>query len=102
MLNSSLTVRERCANSHQDIWMSYTDDVIKRISEECNDLIFVLWGRFAQSKKKFIDLERHHILEASHPSHLSANRGGFFGCKHFSKINDILEKIGKKKINWSN
>lgn len=102
MLNSSLTVRERCANSHQDIWMSYTDDVIKRISDECKDIIFVLWGKFAQSKKKFIDLDKHHILEANHPSPLSANRGGFFGCKHFSKINDILEKLGKEKINWSN
>lgn len=102
LLNSALSVRERCANSHKDFWMNYTDNIIKRISEESENLIFILWGRFAQGKKKFIDLDKHTILEANHPSPLSANRGGFFGCKHFSKINDILEKQGKGKINWSN
>ena len=64
-------------------------------------MIFILWGRYAQSKKKYIDLEKHYILEANHPSPLSANRGGFFGCKHFSKSNEILEKLGKEPIMWS-
>ena len=65
-----------------------------------NNIIFVLWGNFAKQKKKLIDLNKHHILEATHPSPLSANRGGFFNEKHFSKINEILKDLGKEEIIW--
>ena len=63
--------------------------------------IFILWGNFAKKKKKLIDSDKHIILEANHPSPLSANRGGWFGCKHFSKSNEILESLNKDKIDWS-
>ena len=101
LLNASLSVREKSPNSHELIWKEYTNRIIKEISIRCSDVIFILWGRYAQSKKKYIDLEKHYILEANHPSPLSANRGGFFGCKHFSKSNEILEKLGKEPIMWS-
>lgn len=101
MLNASLTVREGEANSHSKIgWEIFTDNIIKKINEKENEVIFVLWGNNARSKKKYIDSQKHVILEGVHPSPLSANRG-FFGCNHFRKINEILEKRGEKKIDWN-
>jgi uracil-DNA glycosylase len=91
-LNSALTVREKSAASHMDIWLNFTDNVLKEIASTQKNVIFVLWGNYAKSKKKFIDSNVHYILEAKHPSPLSANRGGFFGCKHFSKINNKLKE----------
>lgn len=100
LLNSSLSVRESCANSHSKLWKDFTDDAIKYISDEREGIIFILWGTNAKSKKKFIDDNKHYILESNHPSPLSANRGGFFGCKHFSKCNEILLRNNKTQIEW--
>ncbi len=100
LLNTALTVREGCPNSHEQQWKPHTDNLIKYISENTDNTIFMLWGGNAKKKKVFIDKTKHHILEANHPSPLSANRGGWFGCKHFSKCNEILKKIGKSEINW--
>ena len=74
--------------------------MIKYISSNSKDIIFVLWGGNAKSKERFIDLDKHIVLKSNHPSPLSANRGGWFGCKHFSKANDYLIKHGKTPINW--
>ena len=101
-LNTSLSVREKCAGSHIEFWIPYTKEIIKDISKTCNHVIFVLWGNFAKSFKPYIDINKHYILEAKHPSPLSANRGGFFGCKHFSKINQKLEEWNKNPIKWIN
>lgn len=101
LLNSALTVREKCPASHIDEWMDFTDSILKEISEQTSNVVFVLWGNYAKSKKKFINGEKHYILEAKHPSPLSANRGGFFGCKHFSKINEYLISINKTPIKWN-
>lgn len=100
LLNSSLSVRESCANSHSKLWKDFTDNAIKYISDEREGIIFILWGTNAKSKKKFIDDNKHYILESNHPSPLSANRGGFFGCKHFSKCNEILLINNKTQIEW--
>jgi uracil-DNA glycosylase len=100
LLNATLTVRENCPNSHQKIWKDFTSDIIKYISDNTNNTVFLLWGGFAKSKKHLINEEKHCILEANHPSPLSANRGGWFGCSHFSKTNDYLKNLGKKIINW--
>ena len=101
LLNSTLTVRENKAGSHQKIgWETITDKIIKKISTRKKGIIFLLWGKYAQKKSKFIDKKKHHILTATHPSPLSAYRG-FFGCKHFSKTNQILIKNKRKAINWS-
>lgn len=100
LLNTSLTVRAHQANSHQNKgWEIFTDEIIKKLNEREDPVIFVLWGSNARKKKEFIDSSRHYILEAPHPSPLSARRG-FFGCKHFSKINDILTTLNKEPINW--
>ena len=101
LLNSSLTVRESSPCSHIKLWEKYTDNIIKKISDVNDKTIFILWGNFAKKKKKLINTEKHIILEANHPSPLSANRGGWFGCKHFSKSNEILESLNKDKIDWS-
>lgn len=100
LLNSTLSVRESCANSHSKLWKDFTDNAIKYISDEREGIIFILWGTNAKSKKKFIDDNKHYILESNHPSPLSANRGGFFGCKHFSKCNEILLRNNKTQIEW--
>lgn len=100
LLNASLTVREHCANSHSKLWMKVTDNVIEYLSNNSKNIIFLLWGNFAKNKKKLINIENHHILEANHPSPLSANRGGWFGCKHFSKTNEILTQLDKSPIDW--
>ena len=100
LLNTALTVRAGEANSHQNKgWEIFTDEIIKKLNEREDPVIFVLGGGNARKKKAFIDSSKHYILEAPHPSPLSAHRG-FFGCKHFSKINDILIKLGKEPIDW--
>ena len=100
LLNATLTVRANQAGSHQNKgWEQFTDKVISTISEEKNGVIFLLWGRFAQKKQTLIDTKKHYVLKSSHPSPLSAYRG-FFGCKHFSKCNIILQKQGKSEIKW--
>lgn len=100
LLNTALTVRAHEANSHKNIgWEIFTDDVIKLLNTREDPVIFVLWGANARRKKEFIDISRHYVLEAPHPSPLSASRG-FFGCKHFSKINQILKDLGKEPIDW--
>lgn len=100
LLNTALTVRAHEANSHKDKgWEIFTDKIIQLLNERKDPVIFVLWGANARKKKAFIDSSRHYILEAPHPSPLSAHRG-FFGCKHFSKINQILNSVGKVPINW--
>ncbi len=99
MLNSALTVREGKSNSHQKEWVKYTDQIIKYISDELEDVIFILWGKNAQDKIKLIDQDKHHIIKGVHPSPLSASRG-FFGCQHFSQCNEILESLGKEPIDW--
>lgn len=100
LLNTALTVRAHEANSHKNIgWEIFTDDIIKLLNIREDPVIFVLWGANARRKKEFIDVSKHYVLEAPHPSPLSASRG-FFGCKHFSKINKILNDLGKESIDW--
>lgn len=100
LLNTALTVRSNEANSHRNKgWEIFTDKVIEVLNERKDPVIFVLWGANARKKKELIDLDRHYVLEAPHPSPLSARRG-FFGCKHFSKINSILEELKKTPIDW--
>ena len=99
LLNSILTVRSGEAASHSGIgWQQFTDAVIRYISENCNGVVFLLWGNYARSKRELIDTSRHHVLEAAHPSPLA--RGAFFGCRHFSKTNEILVSEGKAPIDW--
>lgn len=100
LLNSALTVREHCANSHQKKWKNFTDNAIKYLSNHSNGVIFILWGNNAKQKETLIDTSKHYILKATHPSPLSANRGGFFGTKHFSKTNEILVNQNKTPIKW--
>ena len=102
LLNASLTVQESRANSHSKYWGRFTDQIIKTISERLDGVVFLLWGNFARKKKSLIDLNRHHVLEARHPSPLSANRGGWFGCQHFSKTNTILRERRDTPIDWQN
>ncbi|TNE56149.1 MAG: uracil-DNA glycosylase [Bacteroidetes bacterium] len=99
LLNATLTVRARSAGSHQRKgWELFTDHVIQRISDEKDHLVFLLWGNFARSKTPLIDQNKHVILSAPHPSPLA--RGGFFGCKHFSRTNQFLESKGLAPIDW--
>ena len=101
LLNATLTVRDGFAGSHQNKgWEIFTDKVIEIISNETNNTVFLLWGSFAKQKRKLIDVNKHKILESGHPSPLSANRGYWFGNKHFSKCNEYLDSYGKKKIDW--
>ncbi len=100
LLNATLTVRANTAGSHQKKgWETFTDHVISTISKNRENVIFVLWGRYAHAKETLIDSSKHHILKSAHPSPLSAYNG-FLGCKHFSQINDYLESHGLGKINW--
>ena len=100
LLNTALTVRAHEANSHKGKgWEVFTDRIIKLLNDRNDPVIFVLWGANARKKKELIDSSRHYILEAPHPSPLSASRG-FFGCRHFTKINEILISIGKTPIDW--
>ena len=100
LLNATLTVRARLAGSHQNQgWETFTDNVLRKISEEKENIVFLLWGAFAQQKTKIINSSKHHLMKAAHPSPFSADKG-FFGCKHFSKTNNFLSSIGKKEIMW--
>lgn len=102
LLNATLTVREGQPGSHQNRgWEVFTNKVIEIISKETNNTVFLLWGSFAKKKRKLIDTSKHIIFESGHPSPLSANRGYWFGNKHFSETNKYLESIGKNKIDWS-
>lgn len=99
MLNAVLTVRAGMAASHSKVgWEQFTDAVIHHISDNCEGIVFMLWGNFARSKRALIDSSRHHILEAAHPSPLA--RGAFFGCRHFSRANALLSAQGKTVIDW--
>ena len=100
LLNASLTVRQNEAASHSKIgWLQFTDSVISKISELKEGVVFLLWGRFAQDKQSLIDETKHHVLKAAHPSPFSADKG-FFGCRHFSKTNDLLAIHGKEPVDW--
>jgi len=100
LLNATLSVRENQPGSHQRKgWENFTDAAIHQLSSKKEGLIFVLWGNFAIAKKELIDPARHYILTAAHPSPFSAHKG-FFGCRHFSKINGILRSEGKEEIDW--
>lgn len=101
LLNATLTVRANEAGSHQNKgWENFTDAVIKKISTEKKNIIFLLWGGFAKKKIKLIDTDKHHTLLSGHPSPLSANRGYWFGNKHFSKTNLKLIEYNKNAIIW--
>ena len=100
LLNTILTVEEAKPKSHHNLgWEVFTDNIIKYISDNCEDTIFILWGSPAISKTKLIDRKKHHILTAPHPSPLSSYRG-FFACKHFSQTNEILKSLNKESIIW--
>ena len=100
LLNSSLTVRQNEPGSHARTgWLQFTDNVIRKISEEKEGIVFLLWGKFAQQKQGLIDETKHYVLKAAHPSPLSAHNG-FFGCKHFSKTNELLMTQHKLPIDW--
>jgi len=100
LLNATLTVEKGTAGAHQGLgWEQFTDAVIKKISDEKEHVVFMLWGNYARGKKALIDESKHLILEAPHPSPFSADRG-FFGCKHFSKTNEYLKAHGKQHVVW--
>ncbi|WP_425635947.1 uracil-DNA glycosylase [Algoriphagus yeomjeoni] len=100
LLNATLTVRAHEAGSHQKKgWEEFTDEVIRTISNDRENVVFLLWGAYAQKKSVLIDSKKHLVLKAPHPSPLSSYRG-FFGCKHFSKTNEYLIANGKKPIEW--
>ena len=99
LLNAVLTVRSGEAASHSRIgWEQFTNAVIRYISDNCEGVVFMLWGNFARGKRDLIDSSRHCVLEAAHPSPLA--RGAFFGCRHFSRANAYLAGIGKEPVNW--
>jgi len=101
LLNAVLTVRAKQAGSHQNKgWEDFTNAVIRKLSAEKEGLVFLLWGGFARKKTPLIDSEKHYILTSGHPSPLSANRGYWFGNKHFSQTNEILIKQGKEPVQW--
>lgn len=100
LLNAVLTVRCDIAASHSKLgWQLFTDEVIRKVNEKEEPVVFILWGNYARSKKDLITNQRHLILEGVHPSPLSASRG-FFGCKHFSKANEFLRNNNIKEIDW--
>lgn len=100
LLNATLTVKAHSPNSHKDLgWEKFTDFIIKEISEKKENVVFVLWGAFAQKKEELIDSSKHFILKSAHPSPFSVYRG-FFGSRPFSKINDFLVSKNLKTINW--
>ena len=101
LLNATLTVRAHDANSHQRLgWGTFTDAAIKALSDGRENLVFMLWGGFARSKKALIDQQRHCVIESVHPSPLSANRGGWFGQHQFSRCNAYLTSCGAQPIEW--
>lgn len=100
LLNAILTVRANEPASHSKIgWMNFTDEVIKKLSDLKSGVVFLLWGKFAQDKQVLIDETRHYLLRAAHPSPFSAEKG-FFGCRHFSRTNDLLVKQGLAPVDW--
>lgn len=100
LLNAVLTVEDSKANAHQGQgWEAFTDKIIETVNSQCEQVVFLLWGNYAQKKGAMIDMERHCVLKAPHPSPLSSYRG-FFGCQHFSKANSYLALHGKQAINW--
>ena len=100
LLNAMLTVEKNKPGSHKDIgWQTFTDAVIRRVSEEKEGVVFMLWGNFAKGKKALIDTQKHLVLEAAHPSPLAGN--AFQGCGHFVKCNDYLTDKGQTPVNWS-
>lgn len=100
LLNATLTVREGSPGSHQKKgWEEFTDAVIRAISDQRENVVFLLWGSYAQRKGEIIDRKKHHVLMSAHPSPFSADRG-FFGCRHFSKTNEYLRSKGLKEISW--
>lgn len=100
LLNTILTVRESQPGSHQNKgWEFFTDAVIKKLSDQKQKLIFILWGTYAQRKGAVIDRSKHYVIQSPHPSPLSAHRG-FFGSRPFTKTNDILKSLGKEEIRW--
>lgn len=101
LLNATLTVRAHQAGSHQRHgWELFTDAAIRELSQRRGGIVFLLWGSYAIAKSQFIDKGKHHILTAPHPSPLSAYRG-FFGCRHFSKTNELLAAQGQQPIDWT-
>lgn len=101
LLNASLSVQKDKPNSHKHLkWNLFTDAVIQKISDEKENIVFLLWGSFAQKKGSIIDRTKHLVLESGHPSPMSANQGKWFGNKHFSKTNDYLKMNSKLEINW--
>lgn len=101
LLNATLTVEASRAGSHQKRgWEEFTDSVIRHLSTHHTGIIFLLWGRYARDKGQLIDPYRHHVLTAAHPSPFAADKG-FFGCRHFSRTNKLLEQQGKAPIDWS-
>ncbi len=101
LLNATLTVRANVAGSHQNRgWEKFTDSVIQKLSNHKSNLVFILWGKYAQAKESLINPNKHFILKAAHPSPFAADRG-FFGCKHFSKTNEYLKKKGIPEIDWN-
>ena len=100
LLNSVLTVEAKKAGSHKNLgWQQLTDEIVEQLSTQRENLVFLLWGAYAQSKQPLIDKDKHLILEAAHPSPFSAHRG-FFGCGHFSKANAYLKQHQIKPIKW--
>lgn len=101
LLNATLTVESGKAGSHQNRgWERFTDAVVKCVSDEKKNVVFMLWGRYAQDKGSIIKTENHYVLKSKHPSPMSANGGGWFGNKHFSKANAYLESKGLEPIDW--
>ena len=101
LLNATLTVRAHQAGSHQKKgWEIFTNAVIKILSDNKENMVFLLWGGYAKQKIKLIDINKHHVLESGHPSPLSANRGYWFGNKHFSKTNSLLEQVPALPVQW--
>ena len=100
LLNAILTVEaHKAASHHKQGWEQFTDNVIKLVSKECEHVVFLLWGKYAEQKERLIDEQKHLILKAAHPSPFSAYRG-FLGCKHFSKVNEYLNSEGRTAIDW--
>ena len=101
LLNATLTVRAHEAGSHQGKgWETFTDAIIKIISDNKNNVVFLLWGNYAKKKRKLIDTQKHEILDSGHPSPLSANRGLWFGNKSFSKTNFLLAQALQEPVAW--
>jgi len=100
LLNATLTVRANQAGSHQRRgWENFSDEIIRQLSARHTGLVFILWGSYAQAKEALIDTSKHYVLKAVHPSPLSVYRG-FFGCRHFSKTNELLSQAGKEPVDW--